>query len=167
MAITRTVDTDDDGTGTTGTIHNNAWLQLIYDAIEAWGLDSYSPAWTAASANPAIGNGTITGKYLEVGDVVWFAARIVAGSTTTFGTGAYSVSTPNSAATAIGLGSVWVQAFDSSAGNAMYAGVATLNTSTTVAPATLAQPAVAWSPTVPITFASGDAIVVMGFYFRA
>jgi len=33
--ITRTVDTDDSGTGTDGTIHNNAWLQAIYDALDA------------------------------------------------------------------------------------------------------------------------------------
>lgn len=35
MAITRTTDTDDDGSGTTGTIHNNAWLQAIYAALDA------------------------------------------------------------------------------------------------------------------------------------
>lgn len=33
---TRTTDTDDDGTGTTGTIHNNAWLQAVYDVIDAY-----------------------------------------------------------------------------------------------------------------------------------
>lgn len=41
--ITRTTDTDDDGTGTTGTIHDNAWLQAIYDAMDArWSRYSYS-----------------------------------------------------------------------------------------------------------------------------
>lgn len=34
MSITRTTDTDDDGSGTTGTIRTNAWLQLIYDALD-------------------------------------------------------------------------------------------------------------------------------------
>lgn len=33
--ITRTPITDDDGTGTTGTILDNAWLQQIYDQIDA------------------------------------------------------------------------------------------------------------------------------------
>ena len=32
--ITRTADTDDDGTGTTGTVHNNAWKTAIYDALD-------------------------------------------------------------------------------------------------------------------------------------
>jgi hypothetical protein len=35
MAIARTTDTDDDGTGTTGTIHKYAWLQAVYDVVDA------------------------------------------------------------------------------------------------------------------------------------
>ena len=35
MAITRTAITDDDGTGTTGTILNNAWKQEFYGQIDA------------------------------------------------------------------------------------------------------------------------------------
>jgi hypothetical protein len=34
-AIGRTTDTDDDGTGTTGTVRNNAWKQALYDQIDA------------------------------------------------------------------------------------------------------------------------------------
>ncbi len=33
--ITRLVDTDDNGTGTTGTVHNNAWLQTLQDKMDA------------------------------------------------------------------------------------------------------------------------------------
>ena len=35
MAITRTSQVDDDGSGTTGTIWNNAWKQELYDQIDA------------------------------------------------------------------------------------------------------------------------------------
>lgn len=34
MPITRTADTDDDGTGTTGTVRNNAWKTAVYAAID-------------------------------------------------------------------------------------------------------------------------------------
>ncbi len=34
MPIVRTADVDDDGTGTTGTIRNNAWKTAIYVAID-------------------------------------------------------------------------------------------------------------------------------------
>ena len=35
MAITRTAMVDDDGSGTTGTVINNAWKQQFYDQIDA------------------------------------------------------------------------------------------------------------------------------------
>jgi len=35
MAITRTPIVDDDGTGTTGTVIDNAWKQQLYDQIDA------------------------------------------------------------------------------------------------------------------------------------
>lgn len=35
MSITRTADTDDDGSGTTGTVRNNAWKTALYDQIDA------------------------------------------------------------------------------------------------------------------------------------
>lgn len=34
MLVVRTADTDDDGTGTTGTIRNNAWKTALYDAMD-------------------------------------------------------------------------------------------------------------------------------------
>lgn len=33
--LTRDADTDDDGTGTTGTVHNNAWKTAMYNRIDA------------------------------------------------------------------------------------------------------------------------------------
>jgi len=36
MAITRTAMVDDDGSGTTGTVMNNAWKQEFYDQIDAY-----------------------------------------------------------------------------------------------------------------------------------
>jgi hypothetical protein len=49
MAITRTPMVDDDGTGTTGTVINNAWKQEFYDQIDA----SLGGTWTAIPYNPA------------------------------------------------------------------------------------------------------------------
>lgn len=84
---------------------------------------AYTPAWTAATTNPAIGNGQIGGKFVKLGrlGVVW--VRVVMGSTTTYGTGNYSLGLPagwsadvatiSGAVPRVGAG----QAFDSSAGN--------------------------------------------------
>jgi hypothetical protein len=49
---------------------------------------AYSPAWTANGGSaPVIGNGTLDGFYQRIGRTVHFMARMVAGSTTTFGSG--------------------------------------------------------------------------------
>jgi hypothetical protein len=62
------------------------------DITTAW--TSYTPTWTAASVNPAIGNGTIQGWYKLVGKTCFVRGNIVMGSTTTFGSGEWYVSMP-------------------------------------------------------------------------
>jgi hypothetical protein len=65
--------------------------------FSAW--TSYTPTWTA-STNPAIGNGTIVGRYMKIGRNVLGHVNITAGATTTFGSGAYNWSLPVPAANA-------------------------------------------------------------------
>jgi hypothetical protein len=55
---------------------------------------AYTPQWTAASVNPAIGNGTLEGWYKVIGKTCFVRGNIVMGSTTTFGTGEWYVSMP-------------------------------------------------------------------------
>ena len=50
MAISRTPMVDDDGTGTTGTVINNAWKQQLYDQIDA------ADASAIASQTPILEN---------------------------------------------------------------------------------------------------------------
>lgn len=53
---------------------------------DAW--SSFSPNWTTSSGTaPAIGDGTLTGRYHQVGKTVFFNIVLSAGSTTTFGSG--------------------------------------------------------------------------------
>lgn len=50
----------------------------------AW--TDYTPSWIAETGGtPAVGNGTLTGRYLKVGRTVDFLIRLTVGSTTTFG----------------------------------------------------------------------------------
>lgn len=51
---------------------------------------TYTPTWVASAGTPAIGNGTLAGRYFQLGKTVHFSFRLIAGSTTTYGTaGAY------------------------------------------------------------------------------
>jgi hypothetical protein len=64
--------------------------------LEDPGWTSYVATWTAASVNPAIGNGTISGRYRRStdSDLIIYEGKILMGSTTTFGTGQWFVSLP-------------------------------------------------------------------------
>lgn len=61
---------------------------------------SYTPSWTSAGTQPALGNGTIVGRYrrADESDIVFVEFQLTMGSTTTFGTSFYSFSLPLTAA---------------------------------------------------------------------
>ncbi|MDH6435617.1 hypothetical protein M2158_004094 [Streptomyces sp. SAI-144] len=65
----------------------------------AWTSDT--PAWTASTTNPVIGNGTLNGRYLKVGRTVHRVVDLLTGSTTTYGSGTYAFSMPVAAASAV------------------------------------------------------------------
>ncbi len=85
MPITRTPMIDDDGSGTTGTIINNAWKQELYNQI-----DAYVQSWVATPFNAAqfgavapmtwtVTAGQVTANwYLIVGRVLFWNLSIEA-----------------------------------------------------------------------------------------
>jgi len=67
----------------------------------AW--TTYTPTWTAASSNPSIGNGTLTGRYKIIGKTCFITVDITMGSTTTYGSGAWYIGLPQQAASSAGI----------------------------------------------------------------
>lgn len=82
--------------GTLSYYTGSAWV-----AMGAW--NTYTPAWTADTTNPAIGNGSLTGKYAIVGKTCHFTMLMQFGSTTTYGSGNYFLSYPVQAGALGGL----------------------------------------------------------------
>lgn len=88
------------------------------DISSAW--TAYTPTWsTDGATQPSLGNGTITGAYKVIGKTVFVRVRLVFGTTTTAGTGAFYFSLPVNAAAAWGVqmpasildnGNAWYQA---------------------------------------------------------
>jgi hypothetical protein len=84
----------------------------------AW--ETYTPTWTAAITNPAIGNGFIAGRYVQIQKLVHAQISITMGSTTTYGSGVYYFGLPITSKTAyynfaaLGVGTI----FDVSTANA-------------------------------------------------
>lgn len=70
----------------------NAQVRDNFKAIgDPWA--SWAPAWTATT-NPVIGNGSLTAGVSLAGKMVNFWIHLVAGSTTTFGTGGWQFNFP-------------------------------------------------------------------------
>ncbi|MFE1903803.1 hypothetical protein ACFW96_09045 [Streptomyces gardneri] len=66
------------------------------DLIAGW--TSYTPAWTSTGTAPALGNGSLFGRYKVIGKKCTAAWEHVMGTTTTFGTGTWAWSLPFTAA---------------------------------------------------------------------
>jgi hypothetical protein len=78
MPITRTPLIDDDGSGTTGTILNNAWWTTHYNAIDAALADTSEGVWTPTDQSGAgLTFATAAGGYVKVGPLVFASAQIV------------------------------------------------------------------------------------------
>jgi hypothetical protein len=126
---------------------------------------TYTPAWTSTGSAPAIGNGSLSGQYQQIGKLVTFNFSIVFGSTTTFGSGSYRFSIPVASS---GLGGMFGHATLFDSGVEWRAGCAIFYVSASVI--AIAQDHNIGSgidPAQPWTFKNGDAIFGSGAYWAA
>ena len=88
-------DTIAGGTSTTLNTQGEA-IYFISDGVSAWTIlnrdtdtpwTSFTPAWSAVSVNPAIGNGSLVANWRRRGDSLECTYLITMGSTSTYGTG--------------------------------------------------------------------------------
>lgn len=74
------------------------------NSLTAPGWTSYTPTWSSTGTQPVLNNGTLTGRYRRAAtsDLIIAQVRLLFGSTTTLGTGAYFFSAPvNASATGL------------------------------------------------------------------
>ena len=117
---------------------------------------AYTPTWTSSGTAPAIGNGTLRGHYSRTGSAIVATIEMIAGSTTTFGTGTWSFSLPRASAGAtvhVGTG----YARDDSASGAA-TGVFCINAAGGTTVVCQATGTGQFSATVPITWAQSDSL---------
>lgn len=69
-------------------------MSYTKDVTADAGWTFYTPTWTAATTNPTLGNGTISGHYKQIGKTVWLHIVVSVGSTTTLGSGNWQFSLP-------------------------------------------------------------------------
>jgi hypothetical protein len=149
-----------------------AMMNTLRDALKAIGdpWTAYTPTWAATGTAPAIGNGSIVGGYIAAGKFIHFRAVITMGTTTTFGTGTYTISPP---VTPGGAGRTRMSgtARDDSA-SADFPAFAIIANGTTNAPlrtlpTTAGNALVGIDPTTPFTWANLDSLTIHGTYEAA
>lgn len=142
----------------------DAWYGILLAFSDSW--STYTPSWTASGTAPALGNGTIAGRYAQVGKLIWCTGVLTMGTTTTFGTGTYSISLPvtaTSASTGIYVGSAYLH--DNSLIAGRRTGAAAVVTTTTMN--FFAATGGVVTPTVPFTWALSDKLSWTIFYEAA
>lgn len=71
------------------------WDATVRDGFNAFGaMTSYTPTWGSSGTAPVIGNGTVIGAYSQIQKTVFFRLGVTFGTSTTFGTGNYTLTLP-------------------------------------------------------------------------
>lgn len=139
----------------------NTHIRDNLDAIATWA--SYTPSWTASTTNPTLGNGTLTGRYINAGKTYVVEILLTFGSTTTVGSGVYQWTLPATPATGIRLGMGNAVLFDTSAA-AVRPRHALWNTANLVL---TDESGANVTNAVPWTWATGDTIGIHAVYRAA
>lgn len=142
-----------------------AWTQQVGLSITA--LGSAWPTYTPTLTGFTLGNGTITGRYLQVGKKVEMAAVMTFGSTSAAAAAAPTITLPVSALTA-NFGDFTVLFVDASPGDVYFAVgyQAAIGTIGCYISGTSGK-ATAPTTTTPFTWTTGDSIYVRGTYEAA
>lgn len=138
-----------------------------HDGGTSRGPVEFIPIWSSTGTQPVINNGSIYGRYALLGRLVHLYVELTMGSTTTYGTGTYRFSLPIASD-----GRLWCLpglSHDVSVATAYedLTGVITGAASTLVELRTLTTVGASLTAVTngtPITFATGDKLIVNGVY---
>jgi hypothetical protein len=137
---------------------------MVLDALRGLtgAQTAYTPAWSSTGTQPALGDGTLTGFYLQSDKWIAMQTFLTIGSTSTFGTGFYQISLPK---TPVRSGQLLIaQVLDSSASSIRWSGAACITSVGTVGMRISVSDGALVGATVPITFATGDQLIISGVY---
>lgn len=74
--------------------HNGVDSRLISQFSDSNLVTQWTPVLQGSTTNPVLNNGTVKGVYLRLGQICLFSIEWISGSTTTYGSGAYSFTIP-------------------------------------------------------------------------
>lgn len=127
-----------------------------YHGGTARNSETYTPAWTAATTNPALGNGTLLGSYVLHGGLCTVNIQLTIGSTTTFGTGVWRFGLPVVAAPAAEMAPALGAALVFDSGTNWRTGITRVTAAGTYVDATVDSTATQVEASTPMVWAAGD-----------
>jgi hypothetical protein len=122
---------------------------------------AYSVVWSTTGSAPAIGNGSVSGAWQRLGDVMFVLVVLQWGTTTTSGTGAFKFSLPLAASTTGSTPHDSGYGWGIDQGVAYYQGTIQLYDSTHLI---VSNSAGAWGATAPFTWGNTDELVACGWF---
>ena len=128
--------------------------------------ETFTPTWTSTGTAPAIGNGSLTGKYFRINKLVVAFIQWSAGSTTTFGTGNYRLSLPITAVNTTGYVGTGTYG-DASTFNAYVLMAAFITTTTVQFSWNVGGLNGVWGQANPVAMAQNDSVNVTLIYEAA
>lgn len=146
-------------------------LKSLNDTVTGSGpWTTYTPAWTGASTNPALVNGTLHAAYKRIGNTVHFRIWVTCGSSTTYGSGAWSFALPTpSKASSIHI----AQALLIDGGATYYPSYGIIDAASSTVELMVSTASGSYvsggaaNATTPFTMASTDQIIIQGTYEAA
>ncbi len=146
----------------------SAWREIAQTGGGGSAWSTYTPSWTSSGTNPAIGNGKRVGRFDRVGRTVNVNAKIITGSSTTYGSGTYLIGLPVPALTDDDGQVLMCEVRDVSTGE-IYQGHARITDPTTASLRVqgTAEDMNVVTQGVPVTFGAGDIIRIFGTYEAA
>lgn len=127
---------------------------------------TYTPTWASGGGTPVtVGDATITGRYTKVGKMVFFSISFSFGSTSAEGAGNVFTWSLPSTAVSTAFGSFTARILDT--GTAWHLGAGYLATTTAVAVLNQGNTGGGIGAGTPMTWASGDSVVIEGWYLEA
>jgi hypothetical protein len=156
-----------------GTAAGSTRQVMTEEQITPGAWNTYAPTWTTSGTAPAIGNGSLSGRYAQVGKTTTLLISLLAGSTTTFGSGEWGFSLPAAPAaigtavkfwtgTALGINpstSYWPGLAQIEAGSTVVRAVSPMNANGSATSR--------WAATAPQTWANGHQLNISITYEAA
>jgi hypothetical protein len=136
-------------------------VALETDLLKAW--TAFTPTWT----NLTVGNATNSGKYLQIGKIVWFRIDLALGNTSSVSASAVSVNFPVTAAIGSSFAVAHGEAIDISTGDAFDVHGRLASAAAFAIFTDNGTKLVTMTSTVPFTWTTSDELHLVGFYESA